>query len=252
MPIAASDLKWYGSAVMPDDDSTTQIGGAIATTKKVEFTDITPAGLIEMVSSNAGDTTQTVTLYGRNPSGVLISEAKALNGVVVVDFTLTWERILKVTMSATAVGTVTIRKDAAGGDLILLEPGLTEVRRLFYAALAEEVGGAERNYYEKIFVKNTHGSLTLTSSVITEDADPSTVCSFDLVSILDGNDNNGVGNNRQVAPGGYVFASTPHNVANSQNLTFGSAQGIWMELTLAAGLAPAKTSVTMKLTGNTT
>ena len=252
MPIAEADLKWYGSAVMPDDDTVTQIGGAIATTKKVEFTDITPAGLIEMVSSNAGDTTQTVTLYGRNASGVLISEVKTLNGLTVVDFTLTWERLLKAVMSATAVGTVTIRKDAAGGDLMILEPGLTEVRRLFYSALAEEVGGAERNYYEKIFVKNTHGSLTLTSSVITEDADPSTVCSFDTVTILDGNDDNGVGNNRQVAPVRYVFDSAAKDVANSGNLTFGSAQGIWMELTLAAGLAPAKTSVTMKVTGNTT
>src|SRR4030067_2797351 len=251
MPIAEGDLKWYGSAVMADDDTTTNIGGAIDTANKVEFTDITPPGLIEMVSSNAGDTTQTVTLYGRNASGVLINEAKALNGVTVVDFTLSWERILKVVMTATAVGTVTIRKDAAGGDLILMEPGVTQVRRLFYSALAEEVGGSARNYYEKIFVKNTHGSLTLTSSVITEFADPSTVCSFDCVTILDGNDDNGA-NNRQVAPGGYVFASTAHDVANSGNLTFGSAQGIWMELTLAAGLAPAKTSVTMKLTGNTT
>ena len=251
MPIAASDLKWYGSAVMADDDITTNIGGAIDTAKKVEFTDITPAGLIEMVSSDAGDTTQTVTLYGRNASGVLISEAKALNGLTVVDFTLSWERILKVVMTATAVGTVTIRKDAAGGDLILMEPGVTQVRRLFYSALAEEVGGAERNYYEKIFVKNTHGSLTLTSSVVTEDADPSTVSSFDTVTILDGNDDNGA-NNRQVAPGGYVFDSAAKDVANSGNLTFGSAQGIWMELTLAAGLAPAKTSVTMKVTGNTT
>jgi hypothetical protein len=218
----------------------------------MEFTDITPSGTIEALSSAGGDTTQTITLTGRNVAGELISSAKTLTGITPVDFVGTFERILKVVLSGTCAGTVTVRKTSAGGDLVIMVPGLTQVRRIFYAALAEEAGGAARKYYEKIFVKNTHATLSLTSSVVSEFADPSTVCAFALEASLDGTDTNGAGNNRQVAPGGYVFNSTAKNVVNSQNLTAGAAQGIWMELSLVAGLAPAKTSVTMRLTGNST
>lgn len=251
MAIADTDIKWYGSALMPEDDTTEDGGGAIDATTKIEFTDITPAGLVEMVSSEAGDTTQTVTIYGRNSAGELISQAKTLNGVTPVDFTLTWERILKAVMSATATGTVTIRKDGDAGNLITMEPGITEVRRLHYAAFAEESGGAERNYYEKIFAKNTHGTLTLTSAVVSEYADPSVVEAFAVESSLDGTDVN-TGQTRLQAPSGYTFNSSSKDVANSGNLTAGSAQGIWMRLTLAAGTAPAKTTVTMRVTGQTT
>ncbi|MDO8426209.1 MAG: hypothetical protein Q7T24_01690 [Deltaproteobacteria bacterium] len=71
MSIIASELKLYGSAVMADNDSTTAIGGAIITAIKVEFTDITPSGLVEMLSSAAGDITQTVTIYGRDNTGAI-------------------------------------------------------------------------------------------------------------------------------------------------------------------------------------
>lgn len=252
MAIADTDLLFYGSADMPDDDSNLEIGGAIDETVKIEFTDIDAAGAVEAVSSDGGDTSQTITLYGRNEAGELISSAKTMNGVTPVDFDGTFERLLKVTLSGVGAGTITVRKDGDAGDLMVLEAGITEIRRIFYSALAEESGGSERKYYEKIFAKNAHGTLTLTSAVITENADPSGKCAFDLESSLDGTDTNGAGNNRQVAPGGYSFDSAAKNVANSQNLSAGSAQGIWMELTLAAGTAPAKTSVTMRLTGNST
>jgi hypothetical protein len=250
MAIASTDLKWYGSAVMPDNDITTSIGGAINLLIKIEFTDITPTGAVEMLSSNGADTTQTVTITGRNAAGEVISETKTLAGGVTVDFTSLWERILKVVMSTTAVGTVTIRKDGAAGDLVTLEPGLTQVRRLFYSPLSEEVGGATRTYYEKIFVKNTHGTLSLTNSVVSEFADPLTFCNFALEVSLNGTDTNGAGN-RQTHTGGYTFNSTAKNVVNGQNLTAGAAQGVWMSLTLTAGLAPAKSSVTMRITGDT-
>jgi len=255
MPITSADLKWYGSAIMPDDDTVTNIGGAIDTSKKIEFTDISPADTVQVHSTAAGDTTQTVTITGRNPAGELVSEALALNstdGTVWVSGSQTFERILKVVISAAHTGTIEVRETTSAEVIVTMEPGILEVRRLFYAALAEESGGATRNYYEKIFVKNEHSSLTLTSSVISEQADPSGVCAFALEGTLDGTDTNGAGNNRQVAPAGYTFDSTAKNVANSQNLTAGSAQGIWMQLTLAAGTSPAKTSVTMRITGNTT
>jgi hypothetical protein len=250
MPIVAADIVAYGSASMPDDDTPTAIGGAIDETVKVVFTDISATGTVEILSSSGSDTSQTVTIYGRNAAGELISEAETLDGVNEQTTTLEFERILKVVMSATAVGIVTIRKASDDAEIATLEVGLTEVRRPFYDAAAEASGGAARTYYEKIFFKNTHGTLSLTSSKVQEQADPSGNVSFDLEATLDGTDTNGAGN-RQTHTGGYSYDSASKNVVNSQNLTADSAQGCWLLLDLPAGEAADNTSITMRVSGNT-
>ncbi len=250
MSIAASDIKVYGSQVMADDDTVTNIGGAIDTTKKVEFTDIDPTGTIEVSSDNSGDTTQTVTVTGRDSSGAIVSESKTLNGTTWVQFTTTFERILKAVLSGSATGTVTIREQGPGDNLITFEPGVLEVRRLFYNAAAPASG--TRKYYEKIFFKNTHATLALTSAQISEQSDPSGKIAFALESSLDGNDSNGAGNNRQVAPSGYTFDSTAKNVANSQNHSPGAAQGVWLELTLSSTDSAMKTTYTLRESGYST
>jgi hypothetical protein len=250
MPIVASDIVAYGSASMPDDDTPTGIGGAIDTAIRVVFTDIAATDQIEFLSSSAGDTTQTLTIYGRNAAGELVSEGNTLTGVTVVTTTLAFERVLKITLSATAAGTITVRDQDTDTTIASIEPGVTEIRRPFYDAAADATGGSTRNYYDKVFFKNDHGSLTLTSAVIKEQADPQTVVDFALESTLDGSDTNGAGN-RQTHTGGYTFDSTDKNVANSQNLTAGSAQGCWLRLQLTAGLGAQNTSVTMRVSGNT-
>lgn len=250
MSILATDLKCYGSAVMPDNDSTTAIGGAINTAIKMEFTDITPAGTVEVISSASGDTTQTLTVYGRDNSGAIISETKTLNGTTAVAFTSTFERILKAVLSATATGTVTLRKSGNAGDLITFEPGITQVRRPFYNA-ATPVSGSV-TYYEKVFFKNTNGTLTLTSGTIREDSDPSGKITFGLAGTIDDTGTNGTGNNRQVAPTGITIDNnTPKNIANSQNLPAGSAQGVWLALTLASTDAATKTTYGLGCYGTT-
>lgn len=254
MPIVASDIVAYGSTTMPDDDTPTGIGGAKDTTKKVTFTDISANDTVEILSSNAGDTTQTVTVYGRNTAGEIVSEAETLAGTTPQTTTQSFERILKITMSASAVGTVTIRKQSDDVTIATLEPGLTEIRRPFYNAAAEASGGAARDYYEKIFLQNDNGSLTLTQATIEEFADPSANISFDLEASLDGSDTNGAGNRQTHSGDGttYTFDSTEKNVANSQNLTAGSAQGVWVKLSLAAGEASDNTTFTLRVNGQTT
>ncbi len=325
MSITQAEIKIYGSAVMPDDDATQNIGGAISTSKKMEFSDIAANGNIQIVSS-ATDTTQTVAVTGRNAAGVLISEAKTLNGTTVVPMTVNtvWERLLKAVKSATTTGDVAVEAVTAtrsntaqggtanditldssasatdgyyNGQVIRLTSGtgsgqirqiidyngttkkavvssawgtnpdatsqfkistgmvfdkspaeILEVRRPFYNASAPATGS--RNYYEKFFVKNTNATLALTSAIVKEQADPSGKITFMLPATLDDTGTNGA-NNRQVAPSG-TFDSADKNVANSQNLSAGSAQGVWICLTLAAGDAASKTSWTPRLQGNTT
>jgi hypothetical protein len=251
MPIVAANIIAYGSASMPDDDTPTGIGGAIDLTTRIVFTDISATDTVEILSDAGGDTTQDVTIYGRNAAGELISELASLDGTNVQTTTATFERILKIVMSATATGTVTVRKQTDDVEIATLEPGVTQIRRPFYDAAAEASGGAERDYYEKIFFKNDHATLTLTSAVIKENADPSTFVDFDLEDALDDNDTNGAGD-RQTHDGGYTFDSNDKNVVNGQNLTAQSAQGCWLRLKLAAGEDADNTSFTMRVTGNTT
>ena len=72
MAILASELRYYGANTMQDTDSGTQ-GGAINTAIKIEFTQMTGNSTLEAVSSAGGDTTQTVTVTGRNAAGELIT-----------------------------------------------------------------------------------------------------------------------------------------------------------------------------------
>ncbi|RDH86373.1 MAG: hypothetical protein DIZ78_09390 [endosymbiont of Escarpia spicata] len=251
MPVDASEIIVYGSASMPDDDTPTNIGGAIDITVRVVFTDIAATDQVEIVSDAAGDTTQTVTIHGRNAAGELISDAMSLNGTTVVLSTETFERILKIVVSAAHTGTITVRDQDTDTTIASIESGVLEIRRPFYNAAAEASGGAERKYYEKVFFKNTDPVLSLTGATISEQADPSGNVAFALETTLDGTDTNGVGNDRQTAPATYTFDSTTKNVANSQNHTAGAGQGVWLELTLAAGAAATNTTVTPRESGTT-
>jgi len=325
MSILRKDVILYGSNTMAEDDVTQQIGGAIDTSKKVSFQNVAVNGNIQVVSDNAGDTSQAITVTGRNPSGVVISETKTLNGLTPVAMTTNtnWERLMKAVKSASCAGNVAaelvtpehsgtatngaaetssvmayvdLDAGASGVDNeyngciirltggtgngqmrrvvfydganqrayvhadwdtipdgtttfkisngMIFEKGPNEIlqcRTIFYNAAADNPGGSAKNYYEKVFFSNEHGSLTLSESLIKEIADPTGQVDFDLEASLDGNDTNGAGNNRLVAPSGYTFDSTDKAVANSQNLTAGAAQGVWLRLNLPAGDRAEKT-----------
>lgn len=337
MSVVASDIVIYGAAVMPDDDSTADIGGGISGGSepliRLAFNDIASAGNIQAVSSSSGDTTQEITVTGRNSAGELISEAIALNGntPVAASTQTDWERLLKAVKdatcagdvaveSATAVATGTAQAGAAASasapasitlqsgqgssaaigmpiritnntpsgaqhqiryivaissDVVYvnrdwdtvpsssttyrLSNGMVfgkspdeefQIRRPFYNVAADVGGGSARTFYEKVFVKNNHATLALTGATIAEQADPSGKIAFALEASLDGTD---TGDNRVSAPdAGYTFNSTTKNVANSQSLSPGSAQGMWLQLSLAAGDAAAKSTWTPRVSGTTT
>jgi hypothetical protein len=164
MPVAESDIVVYGSALMPDDDASVNIGGGIDLTTRISFVDIAAPDQVEIFSDSAGDTTQTVTLFGRNVAGELVSDAVALNGVSVVVSTLSFERILKIVVSAAHAGNITLRDQDTDTEIAAIEPGVLQIRRPFYGAAADAAAGAERKYHEKIFFRNNHAILSLTSA----------------------------------------------------------------------------------------
>lgn len=252
MPVQPSEIIAYGSATMPEDDTTTNIGGGIDVTTRVVFTDIPSTGNVVVYSTDGGDTTQTVTVTGRDASGQIVSESLGLNGTTPVAGTQQFERILKIVLSAAATGTVYVEDNVSPTTVLAaLEPGVTQVRRIFYNASADAAGGSVKKYYEKVFIKNTNATLALLSATIAEQADPSGKIAFALESTLNGTDTNGTGNNRLVAPAGYTFDNTTKSVAGG-DLTPGDAQGVWLELTLNPGDAAQKTTYTLRTSGRST
>lgn len=111
MPLTLTDLKLYGSASMPDDNIPTNIGGVVATSKKVSFADI--SGAAQLVSSSGSDTTQSVNLSFRLTSGVLTTESKTLTGTTPVLYLASIERLLKGVKSATTAGAVAVEHQSA-------------------------------------------------------------------------------------------------------------------------------------------
>jgi len=248
MAVVDSDIVYFGSQVMANDDLTTQIGGAIDLTTNVIFVDIDPDGTVEALSDGAD--TRMLTIHFIDNTGVVTSETRTLTGAAPVAFTSIMKTILRAVLSAPdGVRTVTIRETGPVDDLIVLGPTIITVRRVFHDVIAEGASGNTRTYFDKVFVKNTNGVDSLTASEVLLIDDVQGVITFALEFTLDGITDNGVGNNRQVAPIAFVFDQTTKAVANSGNLTPGSAQGIWLQNTLPQGFAAQESTFSLRLAG---
>ena len=247
MPLAASDIQWWAASVFPIDDSIQNIGGGIDLTKKIIFTRLGTLSTLEMLSSDAGDTTQTVTVYYLDAAGVLQSDTKTLNGVSVVAFTGNMLTFLRCVKSAGTTGTVTIRKASAGATIVTLEPTVLGAQMPHYNPLIDQ--SAEKVYVDKVFVKNTHATIALTLATLAIVADPQSTITFALEAALNGTGTNGAGNNRQVLPSGFTFDTTTKSLANGGILTAGAAQGFWIKKLLTAAKAPFDDTYTFRLGG---
>lgn len=244
MSIVSGDLVPFASANIPSDDTSTS-GGAIDTLRRIDFTQLASTTTVRMRSSAGGDTTQTLTVTGRVADGSIANETKTMNGTTNVVFTTTFERILKAELSATCTGTVTF--ETTGAVAIRTIPAGERGFMAIFRQLASDPS-SQKDFYCKFFWKNTNGSLALTVAVVKENADPSGKITHALAASLD---DSGSVANRVTSPG-LTFNNTDKNVPNSQNLSSGSAIGVWLDLTLAAGDSPLKTTYTSELDGQTT
>lgn len=247
MPIVAADLKGYLSANMPEND-TAASGGAISTAGKFEITDLAANDALEALSSSAGDT-MNLTLTARNAAGAIVSEAKALTGVTAISFTVlaTIKDFLKALLASAAAGTITIRRATAGPTVCTLEPTVTKAIRLLYDSTSE-VGITLR--YEKIYYRNTHATLTLTSAAIKLTSDPAARYRIGGAATID--DTVSVAT-RKTAPGGITFVddNVSQSVATGQ-IAAASAIGIWVEQNLPANDPAHDNTLSIELAGSTT
>jgi len=250
MALTAAQTKLYGSAVMPEDEATQNIGGAIAPATEISFTRLLANSTLEVVSDSIADTTMSITVTGRAADGTLLSDTVALNGTTVVAITGTFKRLLKAVLTAPAAGTVTLRKAGATGDAMVFAPGITTIRRPFMNVAADVAAGSARVFYEKLFLKNISGVDALIAAKVALGINPGNKYNFALAVAVDGVVSNGAGNNRAVAPAALVFDAAQKAVPGTDLLP-GAAIGVWVELSLAAGLAAGDEEFRVDLTGTT-
>lgn len=110
MAVLARDLRFYGSASMPDDDSATNIGGAVDVSVQVAFR--SAAGLFQLVSDDSGDT-ESVEIFYKDSAQVVQSEAQSLTGLTPVAYAAVVTRLLKAVKAGSTAGNVAVERQTA-------------------------------------------------------------------------------------------------------------------------------------------
>lgn len=249
MSVAASDLVIYHAANNPDDDAST-VGGAIDTLRRPDFTQVTAADTVEVISSSASDT-QNCTIEARKADGTVVSETVALTGLTAKIFSGNGaiDRILKVELASVAIGTITVRKSVAGATYRTIPIGERGFSMVFRKGTS--ITSGTQNYYAKVFVKNTNGSFALTSSIFKQSADPAARITHLPANVVD---DTATVANRLTAPAAGntldpdTFDDTDKTVGT---IGFGTAWGVWLRLQLPTSDPPIRNTYTLQLDGQT-
>jgi hypothetical protein len=253
MSITAAELIPYCALNRPTDDASTG-GGAISDTTaaatankgiRPNFTQWSANAVITFQSSAAGDT-GTVTINGRLSTGALGSDSVVMTGVTEKAGTTVFERILDFSISAVAVGTITVRQALAGTTRYTIPIGEDGASALFKRSAS---GGSIIIRYDKVFWKNTDASLTLNSAAVVLTADPDARI---RIGVHTAKGDSATITNRITAPAGITFVDD--NI--SQNiptglLAAGENIGVWIEENLPANDPPHRTTFTLQLSGTT-
>lgn len=250
MSVSASDIKIYGSANMPEDNSSLS-GGVINSGVRVVFEDIASTDYVRVSGDNTADT-GTITIWGRNAAGQIISESRGFSGVGFDTTTVQFERILKMGLDAACVGNITVYDETTETLIATFEPLVTGIRRPFYDVAADAVGGSQRIFYEKVYIRNNNSVNALLSAQVTE------IASGVFNDIDFGLESGSLGGSQSVASrlntaptGVTTFGNGPTSIPAS-DLSPASHQAMWLRLTLNAGAAAQNSYYQFKVTGNTT
>lgn len=245
MPITAAELIAYSPLNRPVDDVTTGGGGRDVDVRP-DFTQLAANDTLEVLSAAAGDTTQNVTVEGRDAAGAILTDTVLLTGTTPVAFTGTFERVLFVDMDADAVGIVTVRRASAGPTVYAIPIGEQGCAAQFQRS-ASEAGATTR--FDKLFWRNTNATLTLNSALVQLTADPSSVIRQGVHTAL--NDTATI-TDRETAPAGVTFVddSVTQSVPGT-TLPAVNDIGVWTELALAADNVAIRDTFTTELAGTT-
>jgi hypothetical protein len=151
------------------------------------------------------------------------------------------------------------------GMLFEISPNpVTAVIRMFSTSAADTPTGSLRIYYEKVFVVNNNPVTALTGAQIQVASEIPVLpsgASLDLALSTALNDT-GTTMNRQTAPSSgvgafttqpaYISLPSPGNLPSGTAPNTAGAQGVWLRLTLPAGIAAYKGAADLRTLGMTT
>lgn len=134
---------------------------------------------------------------------------------------------------------------------------ILDIVRMDYDSVANPAGGAEKDFYQKLFFKHTDVSasgLTLTTCKVVLSSNPGSRVKTAITTAINDTGTNGGGNNRQVAPSSGVgsFDTSDKTVPGGALLAPTDKVGVWMELVDAGGAAALNTTWTPNFQGQTT
>lgn len=138
--------------------------------------------------------------------------------------------------------------DINGGGIDTGNEITGEIGEVFNDLESEEEGGPTYYQYRKVFFKNNSTTSNLENAKIWIYSDPENQITIALEPVKNGNDQS---QNRITAPSGYTFYEAQDEanaltLPGNGHLENGEAIGVWLKLTLPAGLSP-KNQVDLKL-----
>jgi len=254
MPVADADLKFYLAASRPVADTGTS-GGALD--PKMQLIDRTYADAmntgsgeqVKLTSDSAADT-QNCTLMGYAPDGTWATETFALTGVTPKVSTNTYLHLVSLVLASDANGTIAVTGNTTAAAIHTIPIGERGAARMFILAKANAVGGASKDLYEKVFVGNDHASDAAIEAKVWLAQDAGAYLTMDCemsgdVTLTGGSETTA---NRVTEPttggtyswGEHASEGAAHVAGDAEdgNLAADEWQGVWIKLTLAAGLTP--------------
>jgi len=231
----------------PEDDTATG-GGARDVDNQPGFTQLAATDDLEVLSAAAGDTTQVMTVDGRNDAGAFVTATATLTGTTaaILSPATQFERVLSALLDGDAVGIVTLRRSVAGATVGTIPIGQRGFSAFFIKA-ASAAGPVTR--FDKMFWENEHATLTLNSAQVQLTADPANRIRQGVAA---SKDDSVTITNRVTTPGGITFVddSVQQSVPGT-TLEALTAIGVWIEQALLSADAPIKDTFTTELAGTT-
>jgi len=255
MTILASELFAQGPSSSPSDD-TAPSGGTLGAFGSPLIFGGTYFGLtqpasptvLEVLSDDAGDTNDNITVVGRDSGGVVQTETVALNGTTAVILGSTvFDYVQSFSIDGAYLGNITLRVSVAGATVGTLPifpqmfGRVTMFKNSFSDALIIKIR------YEKMFWRMASAGETLTSSEVELIADPLSRIRQGIALVI--NDSSFVANRLTTPPGvTFVDDSIAQGVPGG-NLGAGDTIGVWYEQNLPAGDPANVSTFTTQLAG---
>ena len=240
----------YCASSHPQTDSASP-GGGVDTSMRAVFTDLAVDDDIEVLSDDVDDVGISILVRGRDSSENAVQQLAQLNGTTAVILSTLGviDRIQEVILTDLTEGNITVRRSVSGATIGVIPSGELGFRRVFRSAYPHPT--QSKLYYEKIFLRNNHPTVTLQSAVISESADPSGSLVFTLDALKD---DDSTSETRLDAPSTDdtdpdTFDASAKSVPEGGGLDPFEVIGIWLRITVDAAETPFKNTYTLGVSG---